>query len=232
MDPAVLLQHRSQPVIFIFFSFAGTLGQISVWLRSLAEIPLKVPISLLTAPYLSGSPGSSSSCTCTCKEGSFMIPQNLIANDLVAVQHLTRVRRNALCQALLFALQQGREERGAVAGQGVGFQMEEYAFYLGGYLHFWFKKSRSGRTRDIVWSGPIYWAIEGWLGICDVLWLGHFIQRDKIQLCASAALLMIVNKSNFWEPSLALSNMRGKERKWDNHLNKAMLFEEYPYFHP
>lgn len=123
MDPAVLLQHRSQPVIFItFFFFAGTLGQISVWLRSLAEFPLKILIPLLTAPYLSGSIGSSSSCAC---QWSCRIPQNPAANDLEAVQHFTSVRKNPLCQALFFALQQCREERGAVAGQGVGFQVEE-----------------------------------------------------------------------------------------------------------
>lgn len=177
-----------------FFFFAGTLGQTSVWLRRFAEVPLKIPISLLTGPCLSGSTGSSNSCACTCKEGSWRIPQNPIANDLVAVQHFTLVRKNALCQALFSALQQCRKERGAVAGQDVGFHMEEQESYLGlgGYLHFWSK--RTEHETWFVWSDPVYWAIEGWVGVCGVLSLGHFIQRDQIQLCASAALRILFSK--------------------------------------
>lgn len=153
---------------------------------------------------------------CSCR-----IPQNPAANDLEAVQHLTSVRKNVLCQALFFALQQCREERGAVAGQGVGFQMEKSAFNLGlgGYLHFWSKRSRSDRTWDVVCL--IRFCLLGNRRVSGCLWcslagsLYSKGQNAAMCICCSSDTFQL-NKSNFWEPGLALSDMRGKERKWDS----------------
>ena len=76
------------------------------------------------------------------QEGRCTISQNPIANDLVAVQHVTSVRQDDKQSAQsvrhCFLLCRSAEKRGAVAGQDVGFQMEEEEFSmgLGGCLHF------------------------------------------------------------------------------------------------
>lgn len=184
MDPAVLLQHRSQPVIltilgFVFFFCWYLRADFSMTCWDSSENP-HLPSDSSIHTWLPWQQQQ----LCLHVQGRIMQdPQNLVAADLVAVQHLTNVRKNALCQALLFALQQCREERGAVAGQDVVFRWKSRSFIWVLVVISVFDPRGADQTEHgtwFVWSDPVYWAIEGSVGVYGVLWLGDFIQRGKI----------------------------------------------------
>lgn len=158
---------------------------------------------------------------CMFQEGLCRISQNPVANDLMVVQHppvwskmtstVHRLSGMAFCSAEL----QRRKEQWVDKIQA--FRQKRRSLAWVWVVISIFDPKEADQTEPgmwFIWIEPVYWAVEGWLSVCGVLWLGHIIQKTKFQLWIPAAALPFFSKREQLHRILANSyrdERKGKE---------------------